>query len=440
MGALLIMSYRTSPRFRAAFVRFLWLSCATSALSVGGCSLALDTEKAQCSNASDCDGLKGGEGAALVCVKGFCQAVTCQGATTAQADESCRSQTGRPELKDAHCSEGVCRARACSSGGGECAEDETCEVMRGVCIPNEVASCGEQTASTADADADCDKYEGRADYICEGKVCVPPECKEDPDCGEGVSCLGGRCSDLAWGCAGEPDDRMSEAPAKFRLKVLAFGTNEPIVGLQTRACLSALADKDCETSIADTSYDESTGWLEVTGLEPRQFFRVRITPPEATGLLTADFYSLLTPVGDTMEVGESLLVPTALVGQLDAAFESQGVKVETDEDGKLALGTLVTRIFDCQHKPADNVRITYESQSASTLTYYLDSSLVTPHTDWTESDETGVGGVINLKINGPSTISIKRGDETVASFSTLFRPGVLTNINFYPRAYGRAPE
>ncbi len=414
------MQQRTFSPFIAAVLGVAAATCLAS------CSLALDTQKVQCSRSSDCASLIGGR-ATQQCVKSFCQPVTCATTTECQAREGDAFKTSYCDDLDL-----ICKPAECAKSE-DCSDGQVCEIGAKRCLAANRAACV--------MDPDCDKYEGLATYICESRFCDVPECRKDSDCG-GMGtpvCLEGRCGDPVFGCVGERDIRPEATMPKatFKIKVLNVLDMTPVKNLSVRACAPAQLDTECVIPLAGTepSYDEATGELTVSGLVQDAAFRLVIEPKDMTPpleelpFLPIDLYSQRLPRDITEETnGPVFVVPFAIVASLESAFPTIKVNLEN--------GTLIMRVFDCGEPPlnAKGVSFAVTEPRADTEVFYLEGLIVNP--DAPSTSASGSGGVVNAK-PGNITVTATRGSTLISSFDVRLRPKRLTYVNLHPRDYNR---
>jgi len=428
------MQQRTpSPFFAALLPALLPVCLSVLALGLSACSLALDTQKTQCSKASDCNGVPNGGDSALICVKGFCQALACEGETTNEADKSCRDRDERPELKESHCEDGFCRGPACKKGGDDCPEGQTCNVARGACVADARAVCGEPgSPNVLEPDKDCASYDGKEDHICEDNVCVEPQCKKTADCSDvsdSASCVMGRCDDVTWGCIGQPDDREVPASgsATLKLKVLDLSMLPFTDGsLKVTACSVPNLGTCSKLPNAKISYDEETGWLSVAGLLQKQRFWLQIT---AADKVPVDWYTQRPPVGVTEEPEPAVLVPVGIESLIGGMLDPM---VEVDLETK---STMIIRAYNCNAENGEGVSFDVSKALADTTIFYLDSGYQVLVNEQA-TDATGTGGIANARA-AAIRITVTRGGALVTEFDVTPRPKVLTYLALYPQDYSK---
>lgn len=402
-------------------------------MSSSACSLALDTQKTQCSKASDCNGVPNGGDSALICVKGFCQALACEGETTSEADKSCRDRDERAELKQSHCEDGFCKGPACKKGGDDCPEGQTCNVARGACVADARAVCGEPgSPNVLEPDKDCASYDGKEDYICEDNVCVEPQCKKTADCSgvsDTASCVAGRCDDVTWGCINVPDDRpIPSGTATLNLRILDLGNN-PIPkdgGLKTDVCAVPGGGTCLKLSNAKPVYDYETGVLTIKGLQQKQRFWLQIT---ADGQNPVDWYTQRPPVGETTETEPAVLVPTGLEATLASQFDPP---IMVDLETK---STMIIRAYNCNGESGEGVSFDVTKALGDTKIFYLDAGY-SVLLENQATGATGTGGIANARTE-PIEVTAERGTDAFPNFAITPRPKVLTYLALYPNDFSK---
>jgi len=406
---------------------------ALSASLLGACSLALDTDKNQCSKASDCDSKIGGSSTQL-CVKGFCQSVVCDtGLSIAEQDQQCRAGTGRDELKISHCAAGICTEQECTRGGDECGDNATCDVQRGMCVDPAKASCGLPGSPNAlDPNKDCANYEGLESYLCNpDKVCEKPDCRNDEDCaaeGDSLTCVDGACKDVTWGCTRMPDDREVPASgtATLRLQIVDLGMS-PIKkenNLKVNVCAIPGGATCIPISSAKTSYDYETGFLSVSELQQKQRLWLEIS---STGTAPVDWYSQRVPVGVTEETEPAVLVPVGIENTIGMQFEPD---IIVDLETK---STMIIRMYNCNAQNGEGVSIAVTKALEDTKIFYLNATYQVL-LDEQATDATGTAGIANAQAI-PIRITATRDGALVTQFDLTPRTKRLTYLALYPSDY-----
>lgn len=411
-GALLIMQQRTlSPVFTTLL--------ATGAFALGGCSLALDTQKAQCSKPSDCAGKIGGS-ATQLCVAGFCEPVTCM------TDDECKERDGAA-FKTSYCGPAPGMGTTLVCHPAECSTEKKCDDEGDVCKLDS-SQCVALNDATCIADADCANYDGLANNICEDSRCESPECTKDDQCTGGQSCVMGRCDDVTWGCADQGEDRTPTLPtATLRVKVttLTGGTLKPDEELAVKVCSVAVPDCMLEVADAAWSYDSATGFLEVTGLTQRQKFWLSIT---AKNQAQVDWYTQRPPIDVTEEPEPIVLVPANIGTLIGNNFDPP---IFVDLENK---ATMIIRVYNCSLKNAEGVSVRMNKPTADEKIFYLDANY-SILLDEQETDATGTAGIANTAPIPNRVIVERSGGAGVTEFNLTPRTKVLTYLALYPRNY-----
>lgn len=391
------------------------------ALSLYGCTLAIDTELQQCTEDSDCAALSGGN-ATQRCVKNFCEHVECETTT------DCRDQatSDKDPFAHAHCSAGLCEPAQCSATGG-CEGNTVCEVELGVCVAEDDASCDPNSANQGDDD--CKRFAGFDDRICLEGTCQKAQCTTDKQCQVSSDtmtdeCDKGRCADLTWGCIGnnvERDVPMS-GTATLEMRVISLINGDAVKDLSVKVC-SVQLDPNCLTPVAgaDWSYDEESSLLTVTGLKQKSLVRLLLTAPN---MADAEWYSQRAVIGVNREAGPTILVPPNAGELLGGSFMPP---IPVDMETK---ATLLARIYNCKGEAAVGVSLDVP-KVAETQIFYTDEFnqiLV----DRLETVSTGTAGAVNLSAQA-TRVKVFRDEQLVTEFDlTALRPKVITYLQLYP--------
>jgi hypothetical protein len=303
----------------------------------------------------------------------------------------------------------------------QCAKDADCGQVNG----QPVASCENNfcVAYACTTDTEC---RARGDLVCEMGVCGAPECTANEQCGAGLSCLEGRCTDPVLGCYfDKPSTATTEEPV-LKIQVTPF-IGERIDNLQVVAC--DLLDTLCARPLSNIELLYDAGWATIRGLSNGQRYVLRFTGNDEDGvpLIPTDFVMMRPVVGMTQEIDSLQLVPDWVPGTLAA---TAGVQY----DPKAAI--LVGQVFGCDNKQVEGVSVT--DSRVATLFYLTGEG---PSADLTATDETGQFGFVNMEVTDtgqPFThkITLTYQGQPLYSYAVTPRPGVLTFMLMYMADYG----
>jgi hypothetical protein len=380
------------------------LSCLLAA-----CSLTLDADKDACSKDADC-------GVPYVCSAGLCKRESCED------DAQCRAPGGAHLLT--FCEQGSCYGAECSATA-KCEDDLVCNIERGQCVAPAAASCTDHES--------CERF---ADHpVCRDNVCDVAECTKTSECeGAGSSptleCVNGRCDDLIWGCAGEPDERPApmSASATFKISIVDLLERKRIDDLKISLCSSL--DTQCLTPLnePEISYDDK-GLVTITGLAQNSPIHLKI---EAESFITSDLYIQRLARDVTLEANGIQLLPTVLYDQLAFALG-----VPADLETKATFSAL---FVDCQEpaKPAAGVTLKIDDQPGVDLTdvhYYYVRDGNQPDVNLDKTTVIGAAGAVNVPSGVQITLKGYVGETMVSSYAITPYANRMTYVTMYPRVY-----
>jgi hypothetical protein len=384
------------------------------ALSSGGCTLLLDTEKDQCESDKDCTQLFGST-APYVCSNKVCERPSCE------TDQECKDRGGNFATS------------ICSESERLCAPAE--------CVDN--AQCG--------VGQSCDTNSNR---------CAQRECDTTQDCrlrkpSPTVECVQGFCVDHTWSCIGEPDDRPHEKGATGTLKIPLLGTvdNKPVPGAQWTAtvCSPAQLDENCERPLTvepPPEYDPDTGIMTIAGLSYETPIRIQFNEVALNdAVIPMDFYSQKPPVGE-MEVPPIRVVTRAGLAALVASFAGVTDSMGISQPVNPLLGNIYGLLFDCEDKLASDVQVAYTNAlgmpfSPGPVVLYFDEQIV-PSLVRQWSYPTGAFSTLNIpleNINVATTLVVDSTSTPIktrsirSEYNMRLAPLRLTTVHFYPRNY-----
>jgi len=393
------------------------------AVSLAGCSLALDPDKKDCTQDSDCR-------SPYVCGKGS----LCEAVKGCEKDSDCRQP-------------GICEDETCVPGQCEktpdCQDDELCNTATKRCIKAANASCSEP--------ADCASFDEAAVCVRAEGVCGAFECKAKKDCGTSstVRCLKGACVDETWGCLGLPDARPKpemSSQGTVQLKVLYVlpktGEDEtPVVDLEARAC--PFNDTSCATPVSkDWTYKNNL--LTVRGLENGKNYRIRITAKHPStpdlDLLETEYFMYRTVQGDTKEPQTVFMFEGSF---RDMIAGIAGVTADPD------LGIVLAYTLDCQGKEVEGITVGTDKMTvgcggdptcATTVFYFTTANVPDPGA--TQTSLAGRLGVANLVPDVFNRITLTRvaDNKKITSFVITPRKGVVSYTEFFPQDFGTSAD
>jgi hypothetical protein len=405
--------------------------------TLAGCTAILDISREQCQTETDC--ANAFPDLPYTCVENVCELPLCD------ADQDCRQRGGRFASSICDLEKHQCAPAECLAIDG-CGQGRVCNLATNRCQERECSITADCLTAT----------------------------KESPT----VECIQGYCVDPQWGCIGQPDDRQHVPGEKGTLEfqLLSGSTNTPIVGADwdIRVCGAAQYDiVGCDESSRPPGwkhvYDSVTGTVTISGLDPELPVRIWIDeknlldPNSLTGkaIIPMEFVTQKPPVGLTKAPPVRVVAWSGLA----ALIASYG----TGSPDSPNIGTLIDRTkaslysvaFDCQDRPAANVKPSYSYVSGSSgmtgpitqgvLIFYFDeagiaysapSPLVTNNAspvEWTFP--TGVFSTLNLPASANMSIMTElvvrpgRLRTIREKFSSRLTLGRMTTVHFYPRNY-----
>jgi hypothetical protein len=376
---------------------------------LAACSFTLDADKYACSKDADC-------GVPFVCSAHLCKRKPCED------DAQCRAPGG-PYLST-FCEEDGCHAAECSATA-KCDDDLVCDTDRGQCVAPAAATCTDHEA--------CKRYAEHP--VCRDNVCDLAECKKTSEC-EGadssptLECVDGRCDDLIWGCAGEPDERPApmSATATFKMTILDLLQRKPVEGIQISLCSSL--DTMCQTPLnePEITYD-AKGLVTITGLAQNSPIHLKI---DAEGFITSDLYIQRLVRDVTVESNGIQLLPTFLYDSLAGSL-----MVEADLETKATFSAL---FVDCQEpaKPAAGVTLKIDDKPGLDLAdvhYYYVRDGNQPDTNLDKTTVIGAAGAVNVPSGVQITLKGYVGDTVVSSYAITPYAKRMTYVTMYPRVY-----
>jgi hypothetical protein len=256
-------------------------------------------------------------------------------------------------------------------------------------------------------DASCRARGGAyADNICDAteKMCVAPECKMDMECqgddgSPTATCNLGRCVDETWGCLKAPEVDAPET-LNFQGPVIDFSFGHDRVKVPgARALLCRSSPPGCMPPVK-TAVSDSNGLvkIKIDNVLPGGFDGyIRI---EAEGFMPTEF-PFPRPLRRDFVITDSspmAVLTVDTINSFTAYFESQGLVFDAAEKALITL-----RLYDCQDKPANNLRLTTNGSAAAR--FYITDDAFAPDLDSSGTDEAGIGGLANVD-PGYQTISV----------------------------------
>lgn len=387
---------------------------------VAGCSLAIDPDRPQCRSHADCDGALG-----YVCeAGGLCGRAACT------SDADCASVGA-----GLGCRANLCAAPACSTTSA-CGADQVCDTSESTCTARSSARCQN--------DGDCARYEGMT--RCDQGMCTTGQaavaCRTAAEC-PGLSptkaCEAGVCVDPTWGCAGQPEPRVTpKAPTATLILRVGDIYQKAIPGLKVRVCDPPWLDRDCarpSTNVTIT-YDEATADLTIAGLtQDARSFRIAMDAPDRevigplgkpTKLIPLDYYTQRA-IRETVDERFNVLrlMPADLIGAVTQQFRPGFV-------WDAARGHVLTRIYDCSGTQASGASLSIMPAQSDAVVFYTDDNGVVVGGNQA-TDRAGFANVLNLVPGMPTDLVVTASKLPISEFRFVPLPGRLANVMLLPR-------
>lgn len=246
------------------------------------------------------------------------------------------------------------------------------------------------------------------------------QCHSNDDCAAfaaGAVCVDGVCqADPVWGCLGHvtlPPAASGQFTATIHLRDLITGA--PIPGVSGRVCEKL--DVTCQMPLGAevTAGDSGDLRLPVPG-GFAGYVEMR-APDKMPGI-----YFFNPPVDADREVPAVPLLDQNLVAQL-AMLNGRDLSADR---GHVLLGG-----YDCQHMPAQGMRLATDDADATSSDFYVVNNV--PKAGAMATDSSGRGGFINLKPGIVTlTASLLADSRKIATVSLYVRAGTITYTSIVP--------
>jgi hypothetical protein len=271
-------------------------------------------------------------------------------------------------------------------------------VLVGIALP--LISCSimvEPNRQQCAVDADCKARGGAfANALCVDAVCTP-----DPD--PAWSCL----KSVTW-----PPPRSTRVTVTVKFRDIV--TNAPLTAVSVNICRKF--DYDCTQPIqtglhppesGDLAFQVDAGFdgfleMNMMGALPGLFF----------------FYP---PVNEDREIVGLPLLPAGILTQVSALSG----KPYIPEKGVALLGAM-----DCRNLPAQGVHIWSADADSDTSAFYVVKKI--PSTSAMVTDESGQGGLINLKPGSVSLSGNLQDGRNIGTVTVVVRPMGITYTSLVP--------
>jgi hypothetical protein len=322
---------------------------------------------------------------------------------------ACDSSCGEYASSIASCQK--CLQTSCCSQGSTCAADAACAAL-GLCTSNCFAAMSCPT--------DCQtKYpQGIADFSA-WSSCTD-QCASKCQPGQSWACLD---SAILW-----PKPK-AVGSITFSVTFVDFSTERPFVGAAVKAC--GKLDFSCATPLAQSTTD-GTGLVAVTvpaGLAGFDGY-LDVSGGKIDGTGSSTYPALWYPVPFVVSDGWRGRT------QLLSADEFPGLAVVTNTTLDPTRGHFATNAVDCALSPAAGVSFVADSADQKTQSYYLVGGV--PVVTATATDQSGIGGFINLPTSLPARLVVVRAfsgsanGKSMGSLTFIIRPGTVTAMSTYP--------
>jgi hypothetical protein len=246
-------------------------------------------------------------------------------------------------------------------------------------------------------DADCKARGGEfANSLCVDSVCAP-----DPD--PAWSCL----KSVSW-----PPPTASQVTVTVKFRDII--TNAPLTAVSVNVCLKF--DYDCTQPIQKDLHPPGSGDLAFkvdAGFDG--FLEMNMT-----GSLPGLFF-FYPPVNEDRVIVGLPLLPAGILSQVSALSGKPYIA----EKGAALLGAM-----DCRNLPAQGVHIWSTDADSDTTAFYVVKKI--PSTSAMVTDESGEGGLINLKPGSVVLSGNLQDGRSVGSVTVVVRPMGITYTSLVP--------
>jgi hypothetical protein len=321
----------------------------------------------------------------------------------------CDATCGEAASANAACQ--ACLQTSCCDPATACASNVSCAGLQ-LCRSN----CF--VASSCPADCESKFPEGTTDF---GKLL---SCDD--------SCASACQPGLAWQCLDGPilwPKPKNVGNINFSVTFVDFSSERPFVGVTVKAC--SKLDFSCATPLA-TSSSDGTGLVALTvpaGLAGFDGY-LDVSGGKIDGSGSAAYPALWYPVPFVVADGWRGRTQLLSADEFPALAEVTGTALDPTR------GHFGANALDCAFGPASGVSFSADAADAKTQSYYLVGGV--PVGSATSTDQSGLGGFINLPTNGPARLVVVRavssaaGGKTMGMLTFVVRPGTLTAMSTFP--------
>ncbi|MDP9152064.1 MAG: hypothetical protein M3O36_19240 [Myxococcota bacterium] len=365
----------------------------------------------------------------------------CQEASTCLAgcsDAACQARCqGFYALPDTLIALRSCRLRqcatACGSTCGEAAsgaigcqacEQSKCCALESACATNNacaaLALCRANCFGATTCPTDCEARfpQGTADFT--RLFACTDQCASACQPGQSWACLDGP---ILW-----PKPKGSGS-ITFSVTFVDFNNERPFVGSTVKACDKL--DIACAKPIAQSTSD-ATGTVTLTvpaGLSGFDGY-LDVTGGKMDGTGSPAFPSIWYPIPFVVADGWRGRTTTPSADEFPQLAAATGTTLDPTR------GHFAANATDCLYTPAALVSYSADAADARTQSFYLVGGV--PATTSRATDQSGVGGFINLPTVAPArlvvikAISGAAGGKSMGAFTFIIRPGSVTLTSQFP--------
>ncbi len=332
-----------------------------------------------------------------------------------------------------------CRIRQCAT-----ACNSTCgEAVSGVpaCQACQQAKCCAQEAACATNQACAALSLCRAN--CFGSPSCPSDCESQHSQGVADFAQVFACTDpcatscqpgQSWACLDAPilwPRPKGTGSITFSVTFVDFNAEKPFVGATVKACDKL--DFPCAAPVAQATTD-ATGLVSLTvppGLDGFDGY-LDVTGGKLEGTGSAAFPAIWYPIPFVIADGWRGRT------QLPSADEFPQFAFATGTTLDPLRGHFGANAADCLFTPAAGVSFSVDSADAKTQSFYLVGGVPSTTSVAKATDQSGIGGFINLPTVAPARLAVIRassgaaGGKSMGSFTFIIRPGTFTTTSAYP--------
>lgn len=243
--------------------------------------------------------------------------------------------------------------------------------------------------------ADCTRRGGAfANSVCEAQFCHSPS---------PWSCLG----HVKW-----PAGTSTSVTVVLNMTDLSSGA--PVAAVSARVCRKL--DIACSDPLQSDLVSDSTGRVAI--LVPQGFDGyVELSAPEAM----RGSYFFYPPLTSDREIPS---VPILRAKDLATFAGAAGATLTADR------GHVMVRAYNCLGQTAEGVHFSSPEGDSSTVSFYMIKGI--PSTKQTETDNTGQGGLLNLRVGSVTLTGQLANGDAMGALSVFTRAGELTYTAVVP--------